>query len=738
MAGKCYGAPQTARITSLALPARLVVIAAGVAALIYFPWRLGTFNPHALTLSFALFAAELFGLTAILLHTFMTWHQLERVAPEPPAGLTVDIFIPTYNEPIEMLRRTLLAARDMKYPHETWLLDDGRRPEMAELAASLGVHYLARPDNKHAKAGNLNYAFARSRGQFIAIFDADHVPHNDFLLKTLGYFNDGNVAFVQTPQDFYNLDSFQHRRSTEGRTVWTEQSLFFRVIMPGKDYWNAAFFCGSCAIARRAAIANIGGFATETITEDLHTSIRLHKKGYSSVYHAESLAFGLAPDTFEPYESQRVRWGQGAMQVWRLEGMLTARGLTWQQRLCYFASVLTYFDGWQKAFMYLLPSFVLVTGIVPVKTLDWSFLAYLLPWWLLSLWTCEELGRGYARSWIIEQYNFLRYPGFVFATLTLFLNRKLKFRVTDKGGSRAIDNLRRMTPHLAVILLAVAATLIGLIRYAHHAYMPSSAFIFNLIWVCGVTTVAIAATLFAVGRSKQERTAYRFRLPLPMMIRWPGQKPRLVATEDVSSSGFRLLQQDDIRPGVRGEAQLILPSGRSQVEIEVRRTWALASGNSLALTFEWPSKAAADVLESYLYGSNTEWLLNDIQERSPTPTERIRKFFAPNLARSRLLEKNWRAVTVLPSDLAYSSVRLACFGSEGAELALPFPDTSGKIALIVPGEIAGIRQYRIVGMEAYKANDRNVYVHRLIPISFSEDEAVEWWSESPRALSTVA
>ena len=168
-----------------------------------------------------------------------------------------------------MLRRTLLAASRMEYPHQTWLLDDGNRPEARALADSLGCRYLARERNTDAKAGNLNNALQHSEAELIAVFDADHAPARDFLTRTLGYFADPAVAFVQTPQDFYNLDSYQHRQHPRRHLVWTEQSLFFRVIQRGKDCWNAAFFCGSCAVLRRRALDKIGGFATGSVTEDL-------------------------------------------------------------------------------------------------------------------------------------------------------------------------------------------------------------------------------------------------------------------------------------------------------------------------------------------------------------------------------------------------------------------------------------------------------------------------------------
>jgi cellulose synthase (UDP-forming) len=738
---RSFAAPDTAEITVLPQLAQVVVFAAAVAGLAYFPWRLTTFNPHAMVLSFVLYAAELFGVVTVALHAFMTWRVLARVAPPPEPGLAVDIFIPTYNEPVEMLRRTLLAARDMTYPHETWLLDDGNRLEMARLASELGVRYLARPDNDHAKAGNLNYALARSSGQFIAIFDADHVPHRDYLLKTLGYFRDERVAFVQTPQDFYNLDSFQHRKVGGRGIIWTEQSLFFRVIMPGKDYWNACFFCGSCATARRSALLDIGGFATETVTEDLHTSLRLHKKGYASVYHPESLAFGVAPGSFGPYESQRVRWGQGAMQVWRKEGVLTARGLTLAQRLCYFASVVTYFDGWQKLFMYLLPSFVLVTGIVPLASLDWHFAALFLPWWLLSFWACEELGRGYARPWMIEQYNFLRFPGFVLATLTLLFDYRPTFKVTQKDGGGG--NRRHMAPHLAVIAIAVAAVAVGVVRFAVRPHMQETAFILNIVWIAVVSTIAVMATRFAFSRSNQGRASYRFRLPVPMAIRWPGQATAIVATDDVSSGGFRLVQHagTPLVPGTEGDADLILPSGRVRVPIRVQRSAASDRGLDSALSFLWSSAAAADALDGYLYGSNNEWLFNGLREHAPTPMDRFSRLLGLHTPQSFRPEDGWRTVVVLPDGLSRSLVGLARIdaASRASALVLPAPVASSRITLIVAEAVSHVAGYRIVGMEAEHIDAANVYVHKLVPRSLDEEEFVEWAQpESESVVEVVA
>ncbi len=205
---------------------KLLVAVYILVGLVYMGWRMGTVNLAAPLFSIPLYAAEIYGYVSGLLFILMTYRLTVRESPQPEPGLTVDVYVPTYNESLELIRRTLLAVMRMDYPHVTWLLDDGRRESMRALAEELGCRYLARDNNAHAKAGNLNNALKHSTGDFIAIFDADHAPRKDFLMKTLGYFRDERVAFVQTPQDFFNIDSFNHRQGK--KRVWDEQALFLR------------------------------------------------------------------------------------------------------------------------------------------------------------------------------------------------------------------------------------------------------------------------------------------------------------------------------------------------------------------------------------------------------------------------------------------------------------------------------------------------------------------------------
>ena len=625
MANSQHDRPASTRIE----PARAAIIFLfAVVGVWYLNWRLTSFNPDAWVFSIVVYAAEVYGFMTALMHFYMNWRLTDRVSLPAPVKAKVDVFIPTYNESTDMLRRTVNAALNMDHPSTVWLLDDGNRAEMRQLAEELGCRYLAREDNSHAKAGNLNNALKYSEGEFIAIFDADHAPKRSFLSRTLGYFRDQRVAFVQTPQDFYNLDSFQHRGKAGNRAIWTEQSLFFRVIQRGKDYHNAAFFCGSCAVIRREALEAIGGIATGSITEDLHTSIRLHKKGYQSVYHAESLAYGLAPAQVEPFLKQRIRWGQGAMQVWKKEGVLFGRGLTLAQRINYFASMSTYFDGWQKGIFYAAPIIVLTTGLMPLASPGWEFLLHFIPFYLLNFWAFEEISRGYGRTLYIEQYNMSRFAAFAWATLGLFRGN-LRFKVTAKGLRKESRFDFLTLPQKLVLFGSIAAIVLGGVLFVATAYLPWHAVVANVLWASLNAGLAYAILSFTRVRAKNRRGEYRFGLPLAARLQFDGQPSVLGTVGDISPNGLRFYGStpETLQAGTHYSGILYLPGG--PVRIAGTTTGTVGSkpeaGVSKAVGCRLDdSQVDTRVrIEKFLFGSDLEFHLNGLEERQPTPMERL-------------------------------------------------------------------------------------------------------------------
>ncbi len=611
---------------------RLLVITFFMVAIWYLLWRLGSFNREAMFFSVTLYVAEVYGLIGSALHVFMV-SRLTRRDPLPVIkGRSVDVFIPTINEPVDLIRKTLIAAKNMDYGHVTWLLDDGRRPEMQALAAQYGVRYLAREGNEHAKAGNLNYALAHSEGDFICIFDADHCPQRNFITNTIGYFADENVAFVQTPQDFYNLDSYQHRQGKGNKRIWTEQSLFFRVIQRGKDYWNAAFFCGSCAIVSRSALESIGGFATGTLTEDLHTSLRLHKKGYRSIYMQQSMAYGIAPSNIAPFLSQRVRWGQGAMQVWRMEGILSARGLTLAQRLNYLASVLTYFDGWQKGLFYMAPAIVLFTGIMPIDAINSEFLLHFIPYYLLSYLVFEEVGRGYGKMFYIEQYNFGRFFAFAWATLAWFGSNRA-FKVTDKSLSRNQVSKRMLMPQIIVLTINVIAIPLGIGLYYAYGYLPIEGVISNIIWALINSGVAFYLLRFTSSVSRFKRSDYRFPINLPAEIS-TAAITIYVTVDNISSSGCKFYGgfPNTLEIGDPISGKITMPSGELLFHGVVAARMLSPPDEhgeryikGVGCHFIWEYEDNQDELDLFLYGSDLQWTLHHLTEQSLTPFEWLLK-----------------------------------------------------------------------------------------------------------------
>lgn len=603
-------------------PKYAVVAIYVVTAFFYVIWRSGTLNSDAMIFSATVFAAELFGIGTMLLLLHMCWRLPKRKAPPPPQGLTVDVFVTTYNEPVDVVRRTLVAAVRMGYPHMTWLLDDGNRAEMRDLAERLGCRYLARSENTDAKAGNLNNGLKHSTGAFVALFDADHAPHKRFLLETLGYFRDEKVAFVQTPQEFYNLDSFQHRVTRRKRNLWTEQSMFFNVIQPGKDYWNAAFFCGSCALLRRQALDEIGGFATGSVTEDLHTSLRLHEKGYESVYHPHALAYGIAVIDVAEYMRQRLRWGQGAMQVWRRERLLTNRNLTIPQRLNYFSSIITYFDGWQRAIFYTVPAVALLSGKLPISISVLEFLLIFLPYLAVTFWTFGVITRGHGHLVFGEEYNFARFAVFCQSTFAFF-RRRLRFVVSGKKRNSSPSTFAPLFPQIFILLLSAVAIPVGIFVHYRGGNLALDALIANIFWCGLVMSIAFSLLRFNTVNASHRRQEYRFNIPTCALIKLEGQAERLITVEDLSAQGFGFHggPTGPVEAGKMLTGYLHLPSGPMPFRGSIRniRRAPTNSGRTAptyGCEFEALPEEIVKQLEAFLHGNDLQWHFLDISDHT--------------------------------------------------------------------------------------------------------------------------
>src|SRR5439155_9154509 len=334
----------------------------------------------------ALLAAEIYSCAMLLLAYYQSAAPLRRrpvpLPPDPSRWPSVDVFIPTYNEPLSIVRATVLAAAAMDWPKDrlrVHLLDDGRRDSFRAFAAEAGVGYVTRRDNAHAKAGNLNHALAVTDAQFVAIFDCDHVPVRSFLQVAMGWLlRDARLALVQTPHHFYSPDPYSRNLGTAGR-VPAENELFYGVIQPGLDTWNASFFCGSCAVLRRSALEDVGGIAVETVTEDAHTALRMHRRGWRTAYLGVPQAAGLETETLAAHVGQRIRWARGMAQIFRVDNPLLGRGLGLSQRLCYLGAMLHFFSGIPRLIFLAAPVAYLVFGRHVFNALPLAAVAYGLP-----------------------------------------------------------------------------------------------------------------------------------------------------------------------------------------------------------------------------------------------------------------------------------------------------------------------------------------------------------------------
>jgi cellulose synthase (UDP-forming) len=477
----------------------------------YLTWRIGWSGEGANPILFAmLLATEVYGLYALATLAWFSWSRPAAARPAATPGRAVDVYVCTYDEPVEVVMATLAGCGALTYPHATYLLDDGRRPEMAEVAAMAGARYLTRADNSHAKAGNLNAALPRTEGDLVLILDADHVPMPDALDAVVGYFDDPRMAVVQTPHDFFNHDSVQHYRVDRH-----EQSLFYRVVCPGKDRHGAAYWCGSAALINRQALLAIGGVATETIAEDFHTTIRLLRHGWRSRYHDEVLVQGLAPHDLDGYLLQRDRWARGNLAVFTLpESPLRARTLSPLQRLSYLASLLAYLAPPMRLLLLLTLGAVLWTGALPMKISVVALAALWLPSVTLNLSAGMALARGYMRIPETAHYELLTMEIYTRALRCIVWPSKTAFKVTPKqgrdgGGWSAVRKLHLV---LFCTVLLASGTLLRLLDLAGAGPLPDmpgiAAVVVPLLGL--IELRRLLKTTWAVGRRRQRRLVYRF------------------------------------------------------------------------------------------------------------------------------------------------------------------------------------------------------------------------------------
>ena len=533
--------------------------------LAYLTWRIVATMPESgleRVAGWMLWVVEAIPILGLTLRTVTLWRLDPRSPPRAGAdqayGRAV-VFIPTYNEPAAVLGPTVAAACRLEPDHQTWVLDDGDRPWVRELCETYGARYVQRAVHDHAKAGNINHALALLReegnpAEFVAILDSDHVPLEGFLHETLGWFDDPSVALVQAPQAYFN----EHAFDADGLSG--EQGVFFHVLMVSRSGRRAdPPWCGSTSIVRRAAIEQVGGIAQETITEDLHTTLKLLRHGWRSVYHHQILAVGLAPDTPEQYLVQRRRWALGAMQVfvrerlWRPKRWLTARN-----HLEYLMSAFWWFEGAATVALMTLPAAVLVMGVEPVRVSPLLYAGAVGVEVACRLIGAHLLFRGYIRWRHALELRILRIPVGLESLWWLLTRRKLAFQVTPKDATeeRQESSAPRVVVGLALVLGVVLAygalTLFVDLPWRSSTEATLTGGVW-LLWGEVMLLLGLARIRSPEFRTTR-RAAHRFTVAATVDV--DGVRGRL---QDISTTGIAAVFET--APPV-GEAKVQLPGGR--------------------------------------------------------------------------------------------------------------------------------------------------------------------------------
>ncbi len=579
--------------------------------------------------------AELYAFVILFLGYLQTLWPLRRTPVPLPEEIdnwpAVDLLIPTYNEPLSVVRFTALAAMNIDWPADklnVYILDDGKREEFRKFAEDAGIGYMTRDDNKHAKAGNINRALERLDAPFVAIFDSDHVPTRSFLQVTLGWFlRDRKLAMLQTPHHFYSPDPFE-RNLDQFRVIPNEGELFYGIVQDGNDFWNATFFCGSCAVLRRTALDEIGGIAVETVTEDAHTSLRMQMNGWNTAYINIPQAAGLATERLSGHVKQRIRWARGMIQILRTDNPLFAPGLKAAQRLCYFNAMTHFLYALPRLIFLTAPLIYLILGHTNVPGYWAAILAYAFPHLVLSSLTNSRIQGQHRHSFWNEIYETVLAPYIFLPTMLALLNPKLgSFNVTAKGGvvNRGFFDTRIAQPFLLMLFLNFAGLLMAIPRYVQIPYLdvpswiswlvnsPARAYdgthpgtiVMNVIWTCFNIVILGVATAVA-WESQQRRQTVRVAMNVPADVVLADGTVVQGVTADMSSGGVRIdidrsfsaLPGDPVKvvfPVLDGDATL--PG-----------TIISADGRSIRAQFDPLNLQEEEALTMVLYSRADTWL----------------------------------------------------------------------------------------------------------------------------------
>ncbi len=641
-------------------PYRLAFLAlAAFLALRYMQWR--TFDsllytgPADFVGMSLLYLAEVYGFFIYLLGMFISLWPLDgRHIPLPadPAELpTVDILIPTYNEPLDIIRITATAAAQVDYPRDkrkVYILDDGsthakrndpehgmaaweRHFALREIAQELGIEYLTRETNQQAKAGNINHALNYTHGDLLLILDCDHVPTRDILQNTVGQFlADPKLFLVQTPHFFINPTPVE--KNLEGRANPSgESDMFYRRIHSALNFWNASYFCGSAAVLRRKYLEEVGGIRGTTITEDAETAYQLHSRGYNSVYINRPMVCGLSPESYDDYVTQRSRWAQGMVQLVLLNNPLKTRGLSIPQRIAYFNSSFFWLFGFPRFIYFIAPAAYLILGLNVYHASWMQILAFTLPYVLSIYVVMDFLYAGTRQPFFSEIYESVQSLFLMPAVISVLLNPwKPTFKVTPKGLTNEKNYLSPLaTPFFLVIGINVVAVILAGYKWFYEPLLRDVIAV-TVIWSIYNLYLSIVA-LGAFWERKQIRKFYRIAASGKVAVRFPriGDTVYEGEVHDVSLTGIGFKAKLPFLPRDRDEVLLEVHDSYGRVyHFENRLHRAVKQGDAYFCGSEFiDGRVPYGEIVSYVFGDSQRWQDNWNSKSATQGTGRMLWYF---------------------------------------------------------------------------------------------------------------
>lgn len=529
---------------------RLLVTATVIMSCVYMFWRIVFTVPLgygwlAVTAGLSLLLVELVGMFEAGVH-FYNMTRIEspkRPVVDESLYPDVDVFIATYNEPADLLMKTVNGCIHMDYPDKSkvhiYLCDDSNRPEIRELADRMGIRYLTRTDRKHAKAGNLNNAMNHTDSPLIVTFDADMIPMHDFLTATVPYFLTGEkIGFIQTPQSFYNPDQFQYNLYSENR-IPNEQDYFYRDVQVGRNKTNSVIYGGSNTVISRQALVEIGGFYTGSITEDFATGIEIQSRGYRCYAIPEVHASGLAPSDLKSLVKQRQRWARGCIQTGKKLNLLFKKGLTLAQKMNYISSISYWYSGFKRLTYIMSPILFAVFHVMVVKCTLFEVLLFWLPMYLLTNYCLRMLSKNIRTTKWSNVYETILFPSLLPAVLMeTFGITQTKFAVTRKDGAQndRAYQIKLMIPHAGLALLS----LIGMLNCIKITFAEGTiSYIVVMYWLL-INFYTIMMSIFFIAGRKVFRKHERYMADVDCNITI-GRQVLECRTHDISEGGISFI-----------------------------------------------------------------------------------------------------------------------------------------------------------------------------------------------------